>query len=215
MSQHRIPSNLDPIRSMTSGSSPSTDFTKDAETKSFSSLMQNNPIEQNPEPMINPLQLAQVATAGPPNPHTLLAQVQLAQNNMLNIKEHISSPNLKLNVSQKSLLKTKLTSANSKFQSLDVKLGGSLDGKNDDAGDGPSKGSGPIAQYLGLLTNGLSSLESIKHGIKTVSNAGMLSPADFLTMQVNLSKATQELEFASVLLSKTLDGFKQLMSVQL
>ncbi|MBS0627039.1 MAG: hypothetical protein JSS09_02385 [Verrucomicrobia bacterium] len=214
MSQHRIPSDLDPSRSMTSGASPSKDFTKNPE-KSFSSLMQNNPIEQNAEQMINPLQLAQIATAGPPNPHTLLAQVQLAQNNMLNIKEHISNPNLKLNASEKSILKSKLTSANSKLQAIDLKLGGTLDGKNDDAGDAPSKGSGPIAQYLGLLTNGLSSLESVKHGIKTVSNVGTLSPADFLTMQVKLSKATQELEFAGVLLSKTLDGFKQLMSVQL
>lgn len=214
MSQHRIPSDLDPSRSMKSGIPTFEDPAENSSTKSFSSLMQNNSAEQGLEnTMINPMQLAQMATAGPANPNTILAQIQMVQNSMLNVKGQVSNPNLKLNTSQKNVLKTKLISANSTLEAAHLKMGGTLDKQEEDAGGAPSKG--PVAQFLGLLSNGLDQLESTKQHVKTVSNNGQLSPADFLMIQIKLAKAGQEIEFAGVLLSKTLDGFKQLMSVQL
>ncbi|MES2199666.1 MAG: hypothetical protein V4489_05825 [Chlamydiota bacterium] len=213
MSQHRIPSDLDPSRSARSGSPIPEDSSEESSSKSFSSLMQNNPVEQTTETMINPMQLAQMATAGPPNPATLLAQMQMVQNNMLNVQGQIANPNLKLNNSQKSVIKNKLISANSNLEAAHLKMGGSLDHNDEDAGDAPSKG--PIAKFLGMLSNGIDQLESTKQHVKTVSINGQLSPADFLLIQIKLAKASQEIEFTGVLLSKTLDGFKQLMSVQL
>ncbi len=214
MSQHRIPSDLDPSRSQRSGSLIPEESGEDSQKTSFSSLMQSNPVEQDPTSMtINPMQLAQMATAGPINPSTILAQVQMVQNQMLNVKGQISHPNLKLNTSQKNTIKNKLVSANSKLEEAHLKMGGTLDKKEEEAGDAPSKG--PIAHFLGMLSNGLDQLEDTKHLVKTVSKNGQLCPADFLTIQIKLAKASQEIEFTGVLLSKTLDGFKQLMSVQL
>lgn len=214
MSQHRIPSDLDPSRSHRPGSPIPEESGEDSQGKSFSSLMQTNAAEQDPTSIaINPMQLAQMATAGAANPATILAQVQMVQNQMLNVKGQVSHPNLKLNTAQKNTIKTKLISANSKLEAAHLKMGGTLDKKEEDTGDAPSKG--PIAHFLGMLSNGIDQLEDTKHLVKTVSNNGQLSPADFLTIQIKLAKASQEIEFTGVLLSKTLDGFKQLMSVQL
>lgn len=218
MTEHRIPANLNPNRSITSEESPlAKDPTESSGTKSFSSLMQNVSPEQGADKsMVSPLQLPQMATAGPSNPANFLAQIQLAQNNMVSVQGQLAHPNLKLNAAQRNIIKTKLISANTNLESAHLKLGGSLDEKNDDAGDAPSKGSpGPIAQFLGFLSDGLNQLESTKHHIKNVSADGVLSPGDFLLIQLKLAKAQQEIEFTGVLLSKTIDGFKQLMSVQL
>ncbi len=214
MSQHRIPSDLDPSRSMKSGVPTFEDPVENSSTKSFSSLMQNNSAEQGLEhTMINPMQLAQMATAGPANPNTILAQIQMVQNSMLNVKGQVSSPNLKLNTSQRSVIKNKLVSANSNLEAAHLKMGGTLEKQNENAEDAPSKG--PIAQFLGMLSNGIDQLESSKQHVKTVSKNGQLSPGDFLMIQIKLAQAEQEIAFTGVLLSKTLDGFKQLMSVQL
>lgn len=217
MGQQRIPSDLDPNRSL-SNSIPKSE-SEDGATKSFSSLMQPDPaLQQTEQMMVSPLQLAQLATAGPQNPATFLNQLQLAQNSMLNIQEHLAQPNLKLNASQKAQIKTKLISANENLQSAHIKMGGELEqqpGPDDDAGGAPSKG--PISQYLGYLTDGLHQIESSKQFVKQISSmeGAKLSPGDFLLIQLKLAKAQQQLEFTGLLLSKTVDGFKQIMSVQL
>ncbi len=215
MTQNRIPGDLDPIRKVIQESDFSKDPAEASSTKSFSSLMQNNlPEQQVNTTMINPLQLAQPATAGPTNPGAFLAQLQQAQNSMMNIKEHIKTPNLKLNEAQKKQIKGKLISANENLQAAHLKMGGTIEPKQES--EEPSEsGTGPIAQFLGYLTDGLNQLEETKRHVKTVSNDGMLAPADFLLIQLRLAKAQQELEFTGVLLSKTIDGFKQIMSVQL
>lgn len=214
MSEHRIPSDLDPNRSLNSGSITPEEPAEGSSTKSFSSLMQNNLAEQEPNmAAINPMQLAQMATAGVANPNTILAQIQMMQNNMLNVKGQFSDPNLKLSNAQKITVKNKLTSANANLEAAHRKVGGSLDKEDNQNEDSPSQG--PISQFLGMLCNGIDQLESTKQHVKTVSTNGQLSPGDFLMIQIKLAKASQEIEFTGVLLSKTLDGFKQLMNVQI
>lgn len=184
---------------------------------SFSSLMQPEQALPSPEQMmVSPLQLAQLATGGPQNPASLLAQMQMAQSSMVGLQQQLSDPNLKLNTSQRNQIKTKLLSANANIDGVYLKMGGTLEQQNDDTGGRPSKGTGPIAQFLGYLTDGLNKMEDVKHHVNKISKIGAnLSPGDFLLVQLKLAKAQQELDFTGVLLSKTIDGFKQIMSVQL
>lgn len=217
MSHQRIPSDLEKSQ-LSLSSSPQMESTSDEEssTKSFSSLMQGNQTAPEVEQMISPMQLPQIATAGPPNPTTLLAQMQLAQNTMSTLQSQLSTPNLQLTNTQQLDIRNKLSSAGDYLQSAYGKIGSNIDQETQqDAGGAPSKGKGPIAQFLGLLTDGIQQLESSKSHVQNIGKEGMLSPGDFLLIQLKLAKAQQELEFTGVLLSKTIDGFKQIMGVQL
>lgn len=218
MSHPRIPSDVEKSKVPFSSSSPVESPSEEgSEAKSFSSLMQGNQGAAEAEQvMISPLQLPQVATAGAPNPTTLLAQMQLAQNTMVNLQNQLSNPNLKLTNTQQLDIKNKLSSAGDYLQSAYGKMGVPIDEQSQqDAGGAPSKGKGPIAQFLDLLTDGIQQLDSSKAHVKNIGKDGILSPGDFLLIQLKLAKAQQQLDFTGVLLSKTIDGFKQIMGVQL
>jgi len=180
----------------------------------FSSLLQTSSETPQEAIPLSPMQLSHAATAGPPNPQHFLSQLQMAQNSMLNIREHVQTPNLALKPSQANLVKKKLSNANEYLESAYKKLGGTLD--QGEEKEDQQKGSGPIAQFLNHLTSGLRLIDSAAMQAKHVSALRkQLSPGDYLLIQLKLAKAQQELEFTSTLLSKSIDGFKQIMSVQL
>jgi flagellar hook-basal body complex protein FliE len=136
---------------------------------------------------------------------------------MMNLQNQFNNPNLKLSSAQQTNIKNKLFAAGDYLQAAYSKLGADTQSGEQDqnAGGAPSKGKGPIAQFLNFLTDGIQQLESTKTHVHNIGKQGVLSPGDFLLIQLKLSKAQQELEFTGVLLSKTIDGFKQIMGVQI
>jgi hypothetical protein len=76
--------------------------------------------------------------------------------------------------------------------------------------------SGPLGKFLALLKDGQSQLASAQKQLQDLKDKGTnITPGDFLLIQVKISKATQELEYTSVLLSNAVQDFKTLMQVQL
>lgn len=186
-------------------------------SQSFASLMQKpqTPSSEQTSSLVSPFELVQ-AKSPIPDPHSLIAQMQQAQNTIEGIQGQMNHPNLKLKPSQKYLIKNKLVSANNNIRVVASKMGGSIEDSDDsDAAGSPSKGSSPVNQFIGYLTDGLAQLESTKRQVATLGGKPSLAPADFLLMQVKLSKAQQELEFTSTLLGSVINGFKQIMNIQL
>ncbi len=80
----------------------------------------------------------------------------------------------------------------------------------------PGQFKGPLGKFFAFLNDGVAQLSAAKQQLHQLQEkGGTLSPGDFLLVQVKLNKATQELEYTSVLLSNAVSGFKSLMQVQL
>ncbi len=184
-------------------------------TQSFQSYMQKeaSPLAAAKTPQLSPFDLAHgpnALTSGP-TVQTLLAQVNAAQTTMGDLSTQLNTPNLKLKPSQKYLLKNKLSDASGYLRTANGKLGGEQPPETEVAA-----GSGPIGRFLGYITDGQNNLEAAQQKLKDLQASGQsMNPAELLLIQVKLNKASQELEYASVLLSTAVSGIKMLFSVQL
>ncbi|MBS0620223.1 MAG: hypothetical protein JSS61_02040 [Verrucomicrobia bacterium] len=185
-------------------------------TQSFSAFMKPSasPMETSGKAaMVSPFELmqGQPPLAQAPSIDTLLQQINSAQSTAGDIQSQLATPDLKLKASQKYLLKNKLSDATEHLRSANVKMGAPVPEEVQ-----VSKLKGPLGKFLGYLTDGQNQLESAKKQLSDMKEKGeSMAPADFLTIQVKMNKAQQELEFASVLLSNAVSSLKILMQVQL
>lgn len=181
---------------------------------------------QPPSASPSPMSMIQKTMIPTPNtPQMLLAQLQAAQTAMANIQGHMSHPQLKIRPAQKHLVKNKLASASSSLAAANTKMQGYADSEEEhrpaftqeEIEEEPSSSaSGPIAQFLHYITDGLHQLESAKNQISAIGKKGKeMNAGDFLFVQLKLAKAQQELEFTSSLLGKAIDDIKQIMNIQL
>ncbi len=160
----------------------------------------------------SPFDLAQgkVITTGPTT-HTILTQAQAAQATMGDLSNYLNTPKLKLKPSEKYLLKNKLSDAVGYMRSANARLGGEVPAHIED-----KEHTGPFARFIGYITDGQQQLENAQHKVRELQEQGTnLNPADLLLVQIKLNKASQELEYASVLLSTAVNSIKQLFNVQL
>jgi len=219
MTQKPIPDDINPTDKI-GAMMPVGEDQKEFATSSqaFSSFMQANPASEGTtkSQMISPFDLAQQgpkAGVTSPNMGTLMSQVQLAQSSMSDLQTQLSYPNLKLKASQKYIVKNKLTDANASLRAANSKLG--ID-PSFSIGPSPNGASGPLGKFLDFVSDGMNQLESAKQQLSSLkSNGHNLTPGDFLTIQIKMNKAQQELDFTSVLLSKAVDDFKMMMNIQL
>jgi flagellar hook-basal body complex protein FliE len=189
--------------------------------QTFANLMQEKgpAAEQMPSAnkvtAVSPFDLAGIGAKpiAAPNMDTLMHQANIAQNTLSTVHGQLSYPNLKLKASQKYLVKNKLMDANNHLRAANAKMGISPEATPVAA---TTKESGPIAQYLGYVTDGLNQLEAGKKELGRISAQGAkLSPAEFMLIQLKLNKAQQELDFTSAVLGKSIEGFKTIMNVQI
>lgn len=186
--------------------------------QTFQSYMQQSPganplAAQTPPASMSPFDLAhgQTTLAASPSYNTLLTQVNSTANTLGGIQNQLSYPNLKLKDAHKYVLNDKLPEANALLRSANGKLGTEAP-----APTPPSPGGGPIMKFLNMVSDGQNQIEAAKFQIQKLKDKGdSLNPADMLLVQVKLNKAQQLLDFSSILLSKAVDGFKQLMQTQL
>lgn len=186
-------------------------------SQSFASFMQGEKASPmataGKTPLISPFELAQGQTplAQSPTIDSLMAQIQSAQGTANDIQSNLNYPNLKLKSSNKYLMKNKLVDANANLRAANTKLGADVPAESD-----PTKFSGPLGKFLSLLGDGQAQLASAQKQLEDLKKQGTnITPGDFLLIQVKVSKATQELEYTSVLLSNAVQDFKTLMQVQL
>ncbi|MBS0651595.1 MAG: hypothetical protein JSR93_10575 [Verrucomicrobia bacterium] len=186
-------------------------------SQSFASFMQGEKASPmataGKTPLISPFELAQGQTplAQAPTIDSLMAQINSAQGTVNDMQNNLNYPNLKLKSSNKYLMKNKLVDANTNLRAANAKMGAEVPAEPD-----ATKFSGPLGKFLSLLGDGQAQLQSAQKQLQDLKDKGTnITPGDFLLIQVKISKATQELEYSSVLLSTAVQDFKTMMQIQL
>lgn len=182
--------------------------------KPFSSYMQESPtssIEKGQN--ISPMDLARqsVLPGSTPTLDSVNSQMQTASSSLGDLQNKLNTPNLKLKPSQKYLLRNKLTEANSQIRDVAGKAGVEVGPPVS-----PLSRNNPVSKFLALVTDGEQQINQAQQLMTDLAKkGGSLRPADLLLMQVKLTKAQQEIEYSSVLLSKAVDDIKVLFNVQI
>ncbi len=186
-------------------------------SQSFASFMQGEKASPmataGKTPLISPFELAQgqIPLAQAPTIDSLLGQVNSAQGAINDMQNNLNYPNLKLKTSNKYLMKNKLVDANTNLRAANNKMGANVPAEPE-----TTKFSGPLSRFLSLLGDGQAQLQAAQQQLQDLKKRGTnITPGDFLLIQVKISKATQELEYTSVLLSNAVQDFKTLMQIQL
>lgn len=208
---------IDRIRPEETGPSkeikPATDSGKKAPDPSeFQSHMKETP-EVGGQKGVSPmdLQAAETAKAGGPTLPALVQQASQTQETLTEIQKKLKTPNLKFKRQHQYLLKNKLTDANNHLRSAIQKMGGEVPPMKK-----PPRGAGPLEKFVSLVGDGQDKMKAVQQKLSDLSSQKEeLSPTDYLIVQVKLAQAQQEIEYASVLLSKMVDALKQTMNIQI
>lgn len=146
-----------------------------------------------------------------PSYDSLITQANSTESTFNDLRQQLNTPNLKLKQSQKYLLNNKLSDANTHIRSASDKIGAPLVEETK-----APPGSGPIAKFLNFIGNGAAQIQNAKVEMQALKDKGdAVNPADYLLIQMKVNKAQQELEYASVVLSKAVDAVRTLMNIQL
>lgn len=202
------PQKIDPTKSR----QPGEEKPQQAPAKPFSSYMgekTEGPTSAQPSPM--DIAKGQVGPTSQPTMESVHAQMKSASSTLGDINTQLQTPNLKLKRSQNYLLRNKLSDANQNIRTAASKVGVDV-GK-------PPQTSGhqnPIARYLNMVGDSQKQLSAAQNKVNELSQKGdSVNPAELLTVQIKVNKATQELEYASVLLSNAVSSLKMMFNVQI
>jgi len=116
-----------------------------------------------------------------------------------------------LSRSQQFMLNQKLSSANDHIQSAANRAG--VDTSK--FGQPTAVPGGPIGKFLNMLSEGQQMLTSARNQIPLMADAGTIKPGDFLAIQMKMSVAQIDLDFASQILGKTSDALSKLMNINI
>lgn len=205
------PDRLDPIRKVGEDKLPGGPT---PQTGSFEQAMEKaaqQPGAAKPTG-VSPFELAQgqMPLATGPTFDTLLTQVKSAQGMLGDINTNLQTKNLKLKPSQRYLMRNKLSDANSYLKAANTKLGAEIPPPPQ-----PS-GGGIVGKFLDYVSEGQSNLQAAQKQLLSLKDKGEdLKPADFLTIQLKLAHAQQEIEYASIMLSKVVEDLKTMFNIQL
>lgn len=146
----------------------------------------------------------------PPTQDTVMGQMNSTSGILGDIENQLRTKNLKLKPSQKYLLRNKLNESNSLIRSAATKLGVKV-------GAPPAALSrqNPIARFLSMVNDSQVQLQAAQAQLQAVDKKGHVNPGQLLLIQIKLSKAQQELEYSSVLLSKAVEDVKTLFNIQI
>lgn len=183
--------------------------------KSFESYMEK--AAEKPEVGKSPIQLSpfdlaqnQTLLSKGPTFDSLLAQVKTAHGMLGDMNNDLQTKNLKLKPSERHLLRSKLNSANSYLKAANTDLG------TEAAPIVPTKGKGILGKFLDYVAEGQGNLAAAQDQLMSLNQkGGNINPADFLAIQLKLSHAQQEIEYASIMLSKAVDDMRTLFNIQL
>ena len=178
--------------------------------RSFSSYMeQQTPSSTNTSSSVSPMDLARSnVSTGAPTIESVNSQMNAASSALGDLQNKLNTPNLKLKPSQKYLLRNKLQEANQQIRQVAEKSGV-------DVGSPVNTLSrnNPLGKFLSLISDGEIKLNQAQTSLASLK--APLSPAELLMMQFKLSRAQQEIEYSSVLLSKAVDDIKTIFNIQI
>ncbi len=173
------------------------------------------PATQGPEEgkQISPMELTQPGQKPPANAtfDSLLNQINTTQNTLNNLQNNLNTPKLAFKHSQQRLLDNKLTEAKSHLNAASQKLGAQMPEETQ-----VPQGATPVKKFLTYVTDGQNQLQAAQKKLQELSSSGQnLQPGELMQVQVKLAQAQQEIEYASVLLSKVVDVIKQTINIQI
>ncbi|MBM3193414.1 MAG: hypothetical protein FJZ59_04180 [Chlamydiae bacterium] len=149
--------------------------------------------------------------SSPPTIADIQNQIQSVSSSLGDVKNQLHTKGLKLKQSDKYLLRSKLSSANENIRSAAEKSGVTTGPQPD-----LSQKNSPVAKFLELVTDGQRQLGSAALELQNLNSSGeSVSAAKLLLVQAKLQKASQELDFSSVILGKSTEMLKTLMNVQI
>jgi hypothetical protein len=208
------PDRLDPIRNI--GEDKQSGGPTPQPGSSFEAYMEKADQQSNATgkpPGISPLDLAQSQTPLTQGPtfDSLMSQTKSVQGMLGDISTQLQTKNLKLKQSDRASLRSKMTSANSYLKAANVKLGAEVPETPP-----PSSTGGIVGKFLGFVSEGQANLVAAQNQLMNLKGKGEnLKPADFLAIQLKLAHAQQEIEYASIMLSKAVEDLKTLFNIQL
>lgn len=191
--------------------------------KPFSDYME--PQEQPPsapkgatqEAGTSPLDLAtqgQPLTPGtPPTLDTIQTQISSNSSLLGDLQQGLANnkDKLKFKPTDKYRLRNQLNASNEKIRTAAEKAGV-------EPGPPPNWATkkSPVDKFLALVGDSQVQLQNTQKMITHLRDKnGMISPGNLLLIQTKLAKAQQELEYSSVLLTKAVDGVKQMFNIQI
>ena len=202
------PEKIDPSK----GIMPEGEGAGETPPKPFGPYMKEGPTEASKaEP--SPIDLAKTAPLPPgqPTPESVNAQLTTASGTLGDIQGHLQTKGLKLKRSQNYLLRNKLADSNQHLRAAAQKLGASPGALPQIAGR-----QNPIMRFLGMVTDSQNQIQEAQAKVQEISkNHSSVNPAELLTVQIKISKAQQELEYCSVLLSNAVSSLKMMFNVQI
>lgn len=204
-------SKLDPIRKI--GEEPQSTTTPGKGFESYMEKAGQQLQNSGKTTASSPFDLAKspAPLASGPTFDSLLSQVKSSQVMLSDMNNDLNTKNLKLKQSQRYVLRSKLTSANNYLQAANVKMGTQTPPLAPH-----TTGGGIMGKFLNYISDGQSNLMAAQQQLLNLKGKGdALKPADFLAIQIKLAHAQQEIEYASVMLSKAVDDLKTLMNIQL
>jgi hypothetical protein len=146
---------------------------------------------------------------------SLVAQTQEAVTKITEIKQLLSSPDVRLKDSTNKILRGKLDHIYDNLQVALTRAGVEYDPTTVSAVQEAAEHPNPMARFLGFLTDGQWQLQNL--GAELEASAGSnkeLSPINMLAIQVKVTQIQQELELFTSLLSKGLESIKTIMNIQ-
>lgn len=167
-----------------------------------------NPQAQFPSPFDLPKNTATPTTV--PSIDALMGQFKAGQNQIAELTAKLSTPNLQLNHAERYLVGNKLADAKAHINSATSKLGVEPPPPKD-----TSEGN-ILVKFLNTLQSGSYQMQQATEQLgKMKSEGGQINPAEFLSIQMKVGKASAEMEYATILLAKAVDSTKQLFNIQL
>lgn len=199
------PDQIDPLRSI-----QPTQETEEGMGGNFAEMMQPGSTKMSPSQAPSPMNiLPGTNPVSGPSYETMQKGLQVSQNQLSDMQAQAQTPNLRIKPQDNTLLTKNMTNANENLRTVNTKIGV-------DPGPHPKALDGPLGKFVGLINDGSNQISSAKQQLSKISSdPTSLNPAEMLLVQVKINQAQQQIEFSSILLSKVVDDFKQLMNIQI
>lgn len=199
------PDQIDPLR----GIQPSQEA-EEGSGGNFAEMMGQSMSKTTQSSAPSPMNvLAGTNPVSGPSYDTMQSQLGMAQSNLANMQTQMQMQGLKIRPQDRDLLTNQMMNANDNLSVVNAKLGLPQP-------QVPSPVTGPLGKFLGLINSGSQQILDAKQQLSSYAQTpDKLNPAEMLLVQVKINQAQQQIEFSSILLSKVVDDFKQLMNIQI
>lgn len=203
------PDRLDPTRAI----QPTQGHEQSPSNGAFAQLMQTPATAQeaqiNPSSAPSPMNiLPGTHPMGGPSFDSMQSQLNIASSHIADMQAQIQTPGLKIMPQDRDLLSKHLGNATDNLRAVNTKLGVSSP---------PAEPlTGPLGQFMSLINDGANNIASAKQKLSSIaSSTDSLNPTEMLLVQVKVNQAQQQIDFASSILSNTVNAFKTLMNLQI